>query len=113
MTSKINLKNGEVHVDVILFQEDVHHIAYVPALNLTSHSKVKENALENLKDSIQLFFDYWGQKGELDNKLIKLGWTQEMKNKKKRMIPSNENFSIPYSVLSKNLKKTNIAIPAY
>lgn len=113
MTSKINLKKGEVQVDAIVFQEDKYHIAYIPALNLTSHSTVQKTAIDQLKDAVKLFFDFWIREDKLHEKLIALGWNEVKEDHKTKMIPSKENIDIPYTLLGKDYKKQSFKIPAY
>lgn len=113
MTSKINLKDGVIEVDVIVFKEGKYSIAYVPALNLTSYSTVQKTAVDCLEDAVKLFMDYWSKEKKLHGKLIELGWKEVKKDNKKKMIPQKENFDIPYTLLDKDYSKTKMQLPAY
>lgn len=109
MTNKINLKKGEIILDVFSFEDSGFHIAFIPALNLTTHSKEKNEALKRIDDAVFLFFDYWRKRGKLDTKLTSLGWIKE----KKKLIPSNENIQIPYPLIDKAFSKSQIKAPSF
>ena len=113
MSSEINLKKGEVQVDVITYKDGKYYVAYIPALNLTSHSIKKETAVKDLEDAVNLFFEHWSKSGKLDAKLTALGWFPVKTAKKNKMMPSNDNISVPYSLLNKTISRKSINLPAY
>jgi hypothetical protein len=113
MTSEINLKKGEVQVDVIVYKDGKYYMAYIPALNLTAHSTKKETAVADLEDAVNLFFEHWQQSGKLHEKLTDLGWSCVKVAKKNMMRPSNDNINVPYNLLSKSISRKSINLPAY
>lgn len=112
MTNSIDLVNGKIEVDVLLFKEDEYHIAYVPSFNLTSHSLEASQAITELENAIKLFFDSWGA-DKLHQKLLSLGWKEEKEDQVRRILPSNENFTVPYTLLDKTFSKTKLNVPAF
>jgi hypothetical protein len=85
MTNKINLTAGYILLDVLVFKEDEHFIAYAPALNLTSHSKDKKRASTQLQAAVSLFFDYW-KKWKVKRKVKQIGMATRTRNKKTKAI---------------------------
>lgn len=110
MTNKISLTGDKVQVDVLIFKEGKYFIAFIPALNLSSHSSDKKKALKSLDGAISLFMDHWKGNGKLHEKLSSLGWELQ---KDKRFIPSKNNIQIPFSLLGKKHSVTPLQIPAY
>lgn len=116
MSSQINLAKGKVQVDVLAFKEGKMHIAYIPALNLTSYSTTQKLAISQLEDAVILFFDYWMETKKLHEKLEQLGWKQvknQVKPSKPSFLPSNENMNVPYPLLGKSFSKKSMQVPAF
>lgn len=112
MTNKISLKKegGKIQVDVLTFKEDKYFIAFIPALNISSHSTDEKKAVKQLDSAIKLFFDHWVKSGKLDEKLNSLGWTAQPN---KQLKPSENNIHIPLSLLGKEVSRRQKQIPAY
>lgn len=97
MTNRINLENGFMSLDILIFEENDVYIAYMPALNLTSHSKDQKAAVKGLNTAVTLFFDHWTKKGQLTEKLSKLGWEREETTK--HLKPATKNMNVPYDFI--------------
>ena len=116
MQSKINLQNDVVQVDVIMYKDGKYYVAFIPALNLTSHSTKEKTAIDDLDDAVKMFFEYWTDSGRLDEKLLALGWKPQKTPKaikKSKMVPSNENITVPYSLLDKTISRKSMNLPVY
>lgn len=113
MPSQINLAKGMVKVDVLAFKEGKYHIAYIPALNLTSYSTTQKSAVAQLEDAVNLFFDHWVKAKKIHEKLEELGWKKIQTNSHKQFLPSNENINVPYPLLGKSFSKKSMQVPAY
>ena len=112
MTNHISSK-GLVSLDVLVFKEGDYSIAFVPALNISSHSKVQETAISQLDSAVTLFFQHWQGKGQLADKLTQLGW--ERISAKKHFAPVKDRLTVtvPYSLMGKTYKKQSLKVPAF
>lgn len=110
MTNQINLSKGFISLDVLIFKEDEYFIAFVPALNITSHSKIQKKAKSQIDGAVKLFFDHWGKKGELHDKLSKLGWRRE--GRENKLTPKTESMSVPYSLINKKYEREYVRVRA-
>lgn len=113
MTDHIKLKKSgdiEIEVDMVLVQEGEFHVAFIPSLNLTSHSKDQSTAEKNILDAVNLFFDVWTKKGKLNERLESLGWSQIDHHMAPFDIPS-----VPFHLLKEQftLSKIPVRVPSY
>lgn len=80
-----NWKNGdatvEMNLPVMFFEEDQHHIAYIPVLDLSGYGENDEQAFEALKVSIHEYLTYTVRKNTLIEDLKAHGWTIKKKSK--------------------------------
>jgi hypothetical protein len=77
-------KNIKFDVQVLFFQEDKIHFAYIPSYDLTGYGNTSEEALDSLKVMIEEFFRYTTNKNTFFLELKRLGW--KIRSKHKRMV---------------------------
>jgi hypothetical protein len=111
--NSIKLEKGEimVEVEVVTFKEGKFYMSLIPSLDLYAQSKIsKIDSAKELHDALALFFKIHTKKGNLDERLINLGW----KKRDHKIVPPL-NTQIPTTLLSFNPQRAvmDIAIPAY
>lgn len=74
-------KSAKVDVQVVLFQEDKIHFAYMPSLDLSGYGNTKKEALESLTVVLDEFLRYTLNKNTLLLEMKRLGWKIKNKNK--------------------------------
>jgi len=88
-----------IHSPVIIFRKyERNWIAEIPQLRIFGYSEQgKDEAIEDLKESLKVFFEIHGEDGTLEEALTSFGWkpgsTQKSKVKK---ISEQGNFVPPY-----------------
>lgn len=101
---KVDQDKFEVEVDVVMAKEGEYFIAYVPSLNLISHSKEEKEAEKGIDDAIELFLKAWKNSDKLTDKLKSLGWTKT----DHKMAP--ENMSVPYNLLKTMVSQKRVPV---
>lgn len=116
----IGTKKVTMEVQVMLFEEDEIHFAYLPSLDLTGYGKTIEEAKQSLKIVLDEFLKYTIHKNTLMKELKRLGWKTHSKAKPIKapnlsdQILTNERLkeivdSIPFATESYKLK---VPLPA-
>jgi hypothetical protein len=116
MPSQIKVtKDGlTLQLDALTARDGDYFVAYLPQLNLCSHSlDSAEKAIRGLDDAVFLFFTRFSSAKKLQEKLKRLGWMTEgqfpMDNQSSRLVPS-EYTSIPFHLLNSNPVKSKYPV---
>lgn len=90
--SEMHHKNGTInmHLNVLVFQEDGVYIAYCAPLDLSAFGNTEEEARREFEATISQYFTYCLNKNTLWEDLKKHGWS--VKGKRKFKAPSDENM---------------------
>lgn len=75
MHSKIQLQ-GDLPIQII--KEKDGYSSICPVLNIASQGKTVEEALEMIKEAIEIFFEDLIENGNLEEVLQDCGWTSEL-----------------------------------
>lgn len=112
-------KSVKVDLQVLFFEEDNIHYAYMPSFDLTGYGNTDEEAKKSLAVVLDEFLRYTLNKNTLFIEMQRLGW--KIKNKKKPMhAPQmsdliNSNDQLKDIVNSKQYTTSNyqVNIPAF
>ncbi len=116
-TIKISGKNVIASIELVIYEEDGFHIAFAPAIDLSSYGNSLDNALEEFKVAISVYFDYTLKKSTLEKDLLALGWKIE-KRRSRRFIPptldelKKKNNYIGHIMNQPNLIRQQISVPS-
>lgn len=80
----IGRKNVKINVQVIFFNEDNNHFAYIPSFDLTGYGTTDKAAMDSLAVTLDEFLRYTINKNTLFIELKRLGW--KIRSKKKPMV---------------------------
>jgi predicted RNase H-like HicB family nuclease len=61
-------------VTVMLYQQGDYVMAYCPALELSSYGKTEQEATAAFREALDIFLEYCGEQGTLEQNLIACGW---------------------------------------
>lgn len=119
MTSKINITKQSVmlQLDALAAKDGEFYIAFLPQLNISSHSlESHDKALKGLDDAIFLFFTQFKTKREIEDKLKQLGWVKsdQATNGYNDYMPSDFS-SVPLHLLESNpvRSKHPVSVPHF
>jgi len=83
--------NIKIEIVIILYKDGDYHIAYCPALELSSYGKTEEEAKEYFLDALKIFVSDTVKKGTLEKCLLKFGWSLQQRPEIKYEPPRIEN----------------------
>jgi predicted RNase H-like HicB family nuclease len=110
----MNPNKMKIEIVVLLYKDGDYHMAYCPALELSSYGKTESEAKEYFLDALNIFIEDTIKKGTLEKCLLKFGWSlQQIPNVKyepPRIENSIENIS-KYD--SPKFIKEQFAVPVY
>lgn len=112
-------KTIKVELQVLFFEEDGIHYAYMPSFDLTGYGSTEDQAKESLTIVLDEFLRYTLHKNTLFIEMQRLGW--KIKSKKKPMYAPrmsdliNTNDQLKDIVNSKQYTTSNyqVNVPAY
>lgn len=112
-------KTIKVELQVLFFEEDCIHYAYMPSFDLTGYGSTEDQAKESLTIVLDEFLRYTLHKNTLFIEMQRLGW--KIKSKKKPMYAPqmsdliNTNDQLKDIVNSKQYTTSNyqVNVPAY
>lgn len=78
---KYGSNSVKVNLQVLIFEEENIHFAYMPSFDITGYGKTEEEAKESLTIVLDEFIRYTLNKNTLFIEMQRLGW--KIKNKKK------------------------------
>ena len=116
---KIGIKSIKVDLQVLFFEEDNIHYAFMPSFDLTGYGNTEEEAKESLTVVLDEFLRYTLNKNTLFIEMQRLGW--KIKSKKKPMYAPqmsdliNTNDQLKDIVNSKQYTTSNyqVNVPAF
>ena len=116
---KIGIKSIKVDLQVLFFEEDNIHYAFMPSFDLTGYGNTEEEAKESLTVVLDEFLRYTLNKNTLFIEMQRLGW--KIKSKKKPMYAPqmsdliNTNDQLKDIVNSKQYTISNyqVNVPAF
>jgi hypothetical protein len=71
---KKDLDSIEVLVEVVVFKENGHWIAYCPAFDLSTYGQSEADARHAFDDAMNIFIEETHNKGTLEKFLLQNGW---------------------------------------
>ncbi len=84
-------------LNVIVKQEDKGYSVLCPDLNVASQGETFEEAVENIKEAIELYIESSEESGTLDEVLERLGLTKD-DLKKKSIMPRFMTTNVPVEI---------------
>ena len=107
------VKSFEVVVTVLMLKEEQYHVAYCPALELSSYGETEQEAKSAFEEAMTIFVEETDRKGTLEKVLLKLGWTLQQLPELKYTPPVVRPKDVYKYVISKQAKviEENVAIP--
>lgn len=116
---KFGTKSIKVSLQVLFFEEDNIHYAYMPSFDLTGYGNTEDEAKESLTIVLDEFLRYTLNKNTLFIEMQRLGW--KIKSKKKPMYAPqmsdliNTNDQLKDIVNSKQYTTSNyqVNVPAF
>lgn len=81
MPAKKTPSSISLRVPVYIFIEDGIHVAYTPALELSSYGQSIDDAKKAFEEAVDIFFEETSQQGTLEKVLLSLGWQLQQKPK--------------------------------
>lgn len=107
-----------IHIPIVLFEEDGTQIAYCPALDVSGYGKSEREAVESFKTVLGEFLLYTVRKNTLHKVLQGLGWIIKKSKSKAMVPPSIEKLSETNVDLSRilamphSISEQSFAIPS-
>ena len=84
-------------LNVIVKQEDKGYSVICPELNVASQGETFEEAIDNIKEAVELYIESAEELGTLDDVLEQLGLTKE-DLKKKSLVPRVVTANVPIEI---------------
>ncbi len=84
-------------LNVIVKQEDKGYSVICPELNVASQGETFEEAIDNIKEAVELYIESAEEVGTLDEVLERLGLTRE-DLKKKSIVPNVVTANVPVEI---------------
>jgi len=84
-------------LNVTVKQEDKGYSVICPELNVASQGETFEEAIENIKEAVELYIETAEETGTLDEVLERLGLTRE-DLKKKSIVPNVVTANVPVEI---------------
>jgi len=119
--NKIKITSSSFHavLEVIVFKEtDNIFVGYAPAIDVSSYGDSEQQALEAVKEAIDIYFDYTRKKGTLERDLLRMGWHKATVRSKHLVAPDMEDIKKDNPLLMNimnspgNFRRSTVSIPA-
>lgn len=78
-SGKTSIKNIELALEVIFFQEGDYIVAFCPALELSSYGTDQKDAEFGFQKAVSIFLEETNRRGTLEKELLRLGWILQLK----------------------------------
>lgn len=110
MKNFINIEDSkniiDLHLSVLVFQEDEYYVALCPSLNLSSYGDTVNEAKLAFDEAVETYIEYGTENGTLHQDLIDNGWIFSVHDKRTVEPPSVVKLNIQAGKLRTQYNET-------